>query len=347
MASKWFAENVFKGRIGEAIVECLLTEFGYKVERIGNEQTNLGNPESMPDLKVTHPVNGEHWLLKVKYRSARPDKFEVRPDELLRYRKEHPGTLLAFASPWDGSIYCAKVEEVPLSKSDGDLSLTAEYWKPIWHFFPLVKQGEQLKNVWKNFQHVMATYGTRQILNRENKTLWDKEYEALDSYLEDTWDPELEQLGISHPKPEQMTLEERWERVREIAAVGLALELLEVAENDDIPTTETLQIMDKVLGRKGEQRLLINLEHMCAAQGIAVTPKNKMIQADIVQALMLGSFSDAERRKLIRRMKEGLEVAYLLDPAIPFDKTDPIDLKTALLLLSTPCRLDLDTSKFD
>ncbi|MQF82563.1 hypothetical protein FIM02_00120 [SAR202 cluster bacterium AD-802-E10_MRT_200m] len=346
MASKWFAENVFKGRIGEAIVECLLTEFGYKVERVGHEQSNLGNPESMPDLKVTHPANGQQWLLEVKYRSARPDKFEVRPNELWKYRKNHPGTLLAFASPWDGSIYCAKVEEVPLSKSDGGLSLTAEYWKPIWHFFPLVKEGEQLKKLWKDFQHIMATYGTRQISDRNNETLWDGEYEALDSYLEDPWDPELEQLGILKPNLEQMTLEKRWELVREIAASGLAVDLLGVAD-DDVISDKVLHVMQRVLDRKGEQHLRINLGHMCEAHGIEPTQKHRMIQAGFLQALMFGPFSDAERRKLISGMKEGIHVAYLLDPAIPFEQTEAIDLKTALLLLSTPCRLDRDTSKLD
>lgn len=80
MTSNWWAANLFVGRIGEAVVESVLSEFGYAVMRSGNEQLAFPSRISgrkrrgklTPDLLVRDPDSEEERYVEVKARSARP-----------------------------------------------------------------------------------------------------------------------------------------------------------------------------------------------------------------------------------------------------------------------------------
>ena len=57
MTSRW-SHNLFKGRIGKAVIEAVLTEFGYLVTTGGYEVHLSGNPSDAPDFIVEYPPTG-------------------------------------------------------------------------------------------------------------------------------------------------------------------------------------------------------------------------------------------------------------------------------------------------
>ncbi|MBI4298732.1 MAG: hypothetical protein HY666_03130 [Chloroflexi bacterium] len=185
MTSRW-SSNVFKGRIGEAIVEAVLSEFGYTVQHCGYEMSFSTHNPLAPDLIVTNPKSGGSQYVEVKYRSARPTSVQLDADRIAKYATRFPHTILAISSAWDASIFCAQVEDLPIAKGNGvaTLSLLEEYWSPIWHYFPFVKRGERLRQTWKELQRAISTFGTRQLLGRPDRKLWEGEYEALIRYLD-------------------------------------------------------------------------------------------------------------------------------------------------------------------
>lgn len=342
MTSKWWSSNIFKGRIGEAVIESILIEFGYIVRRSGYEQTSSGSPRIAPDLLVTHPGTGERFYVEVKYRSARPTEVLIEGGRLAEYRANYPGTILAINSSWDGGIYCSKVEDIPVKDHEGTapLNLTADYWKPIWQCFPLVKQGEQLKETWRFLRDIMAAYGTRQIFGRQDQKLWGEEYEALTSYIEASWDEQLEGLGIPEPQPERATLEELWESVRQINASELADELLEPTHGEVISGIAMHQTMQRILNRRGEAFATFDLAKICEGLRLGQDELSKILAANLVTNLQKTQPDGNSRRIWIEALPDGIQGAYLMDQSIPFEETPPVDLKTVLLLITSQCRID-------
>ena len=226
--NRWSAE-LFKGRIGEAVVEAVLEEFGYQVQRAGFEQVHSGQNRVAPDLLVTHPKSGMQRYVEVKYRSARPTSVILERRKVAALVGEFPETVLAMASAYDGAIYCSTVENIPLSREPSTvrLNLLDDYWMPIWHFFPLVRPGKRLAQLWKSFRNVLERYGERVVRTQRDQPLWEGEADALKSYILDTWDEEMQSLGIARPEPEKMTLADLWNSVREINAAGLAVQLID------------------------------------------------------------------------------------------------------------------------
>ena len=90
MTPRW-SHNLFKGRVGEAVIEAVLSEFGYLVTRGGYEIHLSGNPSDAPDLIVEYPPTGARELVEVKYRSARPTAVDLSKKRILEYRSHHPG----------------------------------------------------------------------------------------------------------------------------------------------------------------------------------------------------------------------------------------------------------------
>ena len=343
MSSNW-APNLFKGRIGEAVVEAILSEFGYKVHRGGFEQVSSGDSRVAPDLVVTDPRTQEERHVEVKYKAARPTAVQLDPTQIAAYKKLYPGTILAISSAWDGAIYCCQVEELPLKEGGGlsTLSLLGGYWKPIWHHFPLVKRGERLSETWRKFQAVMSTYGSRQVFGRPDHKLWDEEYDALARYLHETWDECLPELGIARPQVEKMTLEELWEAARHINAAVLAQRLLDPSEENPIESPLTSQAVDRVLGRRGEEHLWIDLEQLAKALGLdeedaALQGIVSMIGATIRDP---GGETAQLAKRLVEELEDGVGEVYLVDQAVPFQDSESIDLKTAIKLALSPCRID-------
>jgi len=338
MTSKWWAQNLFKGRIGEAIVEAILSEFGYKVERGGYEQVGAGNPRVAPDLVVTDPRNQRRRYVEVKYRSARPTAVQLDTNRIAAYTEHYPHTILAVSSSWDGAIYCAEVEDLP---GESTLSLLGEYWKPIWHYFPLVKRGERLQQTWKDLMGTLSTYGSRQAFGRRDVKLWDGEYEALTRYLKENWDEGFLEVGIPKPETDKMTLEELWEVARRINAVVLVYELLDPPEENPVESPLMLQIVNRALDIRGEGILMIDIEKLSEDLGL-----DKDLLAQLVPMLMelwKVDFDEKHRRlaeQFLEKLEDGVGEAYLLDQATPFGDSETVDLKTAIRLAINPCRID-------
>ena len=341
MISRW-ASNLFKGRIGEAVVEAVLTEFGYKVRRGGYELAFSGNVRYAPDLVVDQPVSGERKFVEVKFRSSRPTSVQLDIGSISAYKKQFPGTIIAICSAYDGSIFCAEVEDLPLQKASGkqDLNLLDDYWQPIWIYFPLVVQGERLRQTWSNLQETMAAYGTRQVATRRKDRLWVGEYEALADYIDDSWTDELESFGIQQPDPDNMTLDELWRTAREINAVAFAEELLQPAEDNLVESSTMLLAVKRVLDRRGEGTLSLHLPSL--AEEIGLDSQSVWLLAALIAGLMKPSDDERKEKasRLVRSMRDGVGEVYLADAGVSFENSQRVDLKTAIKLFTNPCRID-------
>ena len=121
----FWASSIFKGRIREAIVESVLLEFGYKVDRIGQE---FGKPRFTPDLLVRDPNTKGKTYVEVKLRTARPMSVRVEKIKLERIRRYYPQTILIFVSAYNGSVNCANIRELASGEKkprpDGYVNLT-------------------------------------------------------------------------------------------------------------------------------------------------------------------------------------------------------------------------------
>ena len=162
MTSNRWAANLFVGRIGEAVVESVLSEFGYTVMRSGYEQltsrTQTSGPTRRgrltPDFLVRDPNSGEERHVEVKARSARPMAVILERVRFDTLQESFPRTVLVFVSAWDGSVNCADVSEIAadrLATRDGrfyEFDLHRRGWRPIWEFFPKVVPGPRLSTLW-------------------------------------------------------------------------------------------------------------------------------------------------------------------------------------------------------
>lgn len=344
MDSRW-ASNLFKGRIGEAVIEAVLTEFGYKVRRGGYELAFSNNARYAPDLVVEHPVGGDRKHVEVKFRSARPTSVQLDIGRTSAYIKHFPGTIIAICSAWDGSIFCTEVENLSSQKTRGKqvLNLLDDYWQPIWRYFPLVKRGERLQHIWHNLRESLAGFGTRQVATRRRDKLWDGEYEALTRYLSESWTEDLESLGIEQPEPDSMTLEELWETTRDINAAALAEELLQPSEDNPVKSGVMLLAMRRVLAKKGEGTLSIDLASLAVELGLDADSQSVLVLAQLIAGLLRPH--DDERLKdlvsrFVRAMPEGVGEVYLLDQAVSLEQSERVDLKTAIKLSTSLCRID-------
>jgi hypothetical protein len=286
----------FKGRIGEAIVEAILFKFGYSIKRAGYE---FGYPPDSPDLLVTNRKTGEKMDVEVKYTwSDSRTKIQLPVTKLTAYKKDYPGTIVVVASAYDAAIYCARIEDIPFNPNfkTQTFDLFADFWKPLWEMFDLVKRGDALRETWEEFRTILSTYGTLQIKGRQDNKLWDEEYEALASWLDNRYESMAEEWGVgftdNNPKPDAniLTLEELWEAVRQNNALDLAMDLrsLELSpqsdETEESPEAENIlleQIRNRALGRKGELMTNIDLE--------AVVESLKESPNELDQLWLLGS----------------------------------------------------------
>ena len=123
--------NIFKGRIGEALIESVLQEFGYEVQRVGQEflHGNNGNNRAIsyakryaPDLKVIDPRTKKETLIEAKLRSARPMTATLDKVKFNSINKYYPDTiilhqiLLNFKSLFQKSYSPASLPELTRSK---------------------------------------------------------------------------------------------------------------------------------------------------------------------------------------------------------------------------------------
>ena len=269
--SQW-ALNVFKGRIGEAIVESVLSEFGYKVDRIGQEYQStrqkriVARQRFAPDLLVIDPTTQNKTYIEVKLRGARPMSVRIDRAKLQRLQRHYPETVLVFVSAYNGSVNCANTSS--LSPDDNNLrsddcyefDLCSDEWKPIWHYFPLVKPGKRLADLWTRLKECMHSFAQSRILSCKEQLLFEDEREALTEYIEENWDACMLHPSFTCDKQvDNLSLEELWEKALDINAFLFALEL---CGEQNVGTLEFVKVMDKVRGEVGERYISIGFEEI-------------------------------------------------------------------------------------
>ena len=114
------ASDFFKGRIGQAILESTLLQFGYKVERIGCELSPVVEkedtvwPDLLPDLKITAPEGGKPVYLDQlaahgrmlgpghTYCALAPGAMEPLQSALKYFREDFEQHIFEKRCPWNG-----------------------------------------------------------------------------------------------------------------------------------------------------------------------------------------------------------------------------------------------------
>ena len=333
-----WALNIFKGRIGEAIVESVLIEFGYRVQRAGFEQIDTDGERLRPDLVVTHPRNpNQLWLVEVKYRAARPTSVQLEPKRVAALSRRYPKTIFAFTSAYDGGIYCATVKDL-LRFEGRAINLLDPVWKPLGFFFEQVRAGDRMKEFWSGMQTTMHNYGARIVSGRTEQVLWEGEYAALARFLEESWEERLEQFGIADADVERLTLEERWDRVREIVAAHAAMDLI---GDDEILTATAQSVLYRAQGKSGEKHLLFDLEELAKCLRIGLDDAHRM--AMLISKAIKSRADPAVNvlvDRIISQLPDGLGQVTLVDSAQRVEDAVVVDLKTALRFASNPSRLD-------
>jgi len=197
-SNRW-SISLFKGRLGEAVVEAVLTEFGYEVMRAGYESLErLAAPDEkpvrgigniVPDLYVTNPRTGKSVLVEVKLRSVRPMKVVLQARRFERLRESYPETIIVFVSTYDGTVNCDRVGDIDPTKlektTDGliEFDLYRHGWKPIWHFFDLVQPGERLTRLSDEIDEVLHSFGKRRVLGADEVELVEGEADRLRRHI--------------------------------------------------------------------------------------------------------------------------------------------------------------------
>ncbi len=328
----FWASSVFKGRIGEAIVESVLLESGYKVDRIGQE---FGSQRFTPDLLVRDPNTKNKTYVEVKLRTARPMSVHVEKKKLELLRRYYPQTILIFVSSYNGSVNCAKIRELTSDEiklqSDGfyEFDLFSDHWKPIWHFFPLVKPGERLTNLWTTLKEYMHTFAKSKVQNPKKMELIEGEREELLGYIEESWNPHMLQHDILIKDIEKLSLRELREKVLEINAFLLALDL---NGEENIATIEFQKTLDKVRGRTSEKYVAIDVHEI--SELLRPYPD---LSARFTQ--LIKDQQDAHSPGLVLFLEElynilppGLGKALLTAGGTSLNEALEIDLRTALAL---------------
>jgi len=356
MQTNW-ASSLFKGRIGEAVVESVLSEFGYQVDRSGQEfhrlpaQSGLAQEVLAPDLAVTDPKTGSTKYVEVKFRSARPMSVILEKARLEDIRRYYPGTILIFVSAYNGSVNCANVDEISEDNykvtPDGfaEFDLTRRGWRPIWDFFPLVQPGERLKQLWTELKAALHNFGEFQMSRGDNEQALEDEREFLETYIEEYWKPGMEldiQVG---PPEEDSTINELWKIARSVNAIHFAVDLHD--PNDEIEIFDLYYIVNRLLGKSGESQGSIDLEAL---------RKELLAYPDLLSCFddirsQAGGDDPIINQMLSRRMVDevfhfipkGVGKAYLGTNQHSLEDALEIDLRTFISLAERRNRLDQDT----
>ena len=340
--SNW-ASNVFKGRIGEAIAEAVLFEFGYQVDRVGREYQMLGGKSVSeierytPDLLVSHPQRSGTRRIEVKTRSARPMSIlidKTRLDGMLKY---FPDAILVFVSTYNGSLNCTSIDKLNPGKenfySDDyyEFNLLTNDWEPIWSYFPLVKPGERLTKLWNTLKDYLHNFAESRILPKKERELFEGEKEELVDYIKNNWSPRMLEFDILGPQMKTpMFLNEAWDRTRQINAFLLAIDL---CGEEHIGTVEFVKTIDKVLGASGEQYITLDLQEI--REGL-VSQQQLLEKFDqLVRKAANSTKKNAGRefmKALSEMLPEGVGKVLLNREGTPLEDTVEIDFRTALAL---------------
>ncbi len=255
------ASNILKSRIGEAIVETTLLNFGYRVERIASTlPEEADGPISAPDFLVTDPNDDKQTYLQVILDPPEPMKVRIEKARVDFLRHNYPDTLLVFVSAFNGSINCLETPDPVLNddrlNNEGfyELELLADEWKPLWDYFPMVAKGEKTDSLWYSLKDVLSDFGANRLTRNKDNEFFAEEKESLKAYIEKHWHPGMMDHNINRIDPEYTGIGEVWEHALAIHAFRFAFEMCG-DENLDHPAFS--QVMDKVLGKIGERFITI------------------------------------------------------------------------------------------
>ena len=355
MASQnWWANSLFKGRIGEAIVEAVLSEFGYQVARTGQEYLRSGETADTsrrgifaPDLSVTEPKTGLTKHVEVKARFGRPMSVIMEQARLEAIRQHYPGTVLVFVSAYDGSVNCSDVDNMSADllkvRPDGfcEFDLLRDGWQPIWYFFPLVRPGKRLNRLWDEMKLALHTFGERRVRSTKEGELFEDERESLINYVDSQWDPQMEQYIQRDTSLDEMGLSQLWNLVRQINAYQFALDL---HGEDNLDTYEFHFTMDKVLGVTGEQYLTLAFEEL--REALRPYPEASRQYEELLAVATALSQGKKWGPKLLEKLRQilpsGVGKAYLGGPGTLLDDSLEIDLRTAIAMVNKRNQLRTD-----
>lgn len=353
-----WARSLFKGRIAEAIVESVLSEFGYRVYRSGQEEHRLpGQGKSTrqrifaPDLAVTDPKSHITKYIEVKFRSARPMSVILEASRLDNIRRYYPGTILVFVSSYNGSVNCAGVDEMPPDtyrvRADGfcEFDLVRDGWKPLWHYFPLVQPGDRLKRLWEGLISDLHSFAESRISRREELESFSGEREELEAYIEKNWHPDMKLYSEGYSNLKALSLDKLWEQVREINAYRFALA---ICGDEDLGSDGFSYVIDRLLGRQGEKYVTIDLNQLREA----LEPHPDLLKRFDALRFLAGLEHDMVQKnapRLSRMMFEffqslpaGIGKAYLLPEQGTLDNALEVDFRTVFALMQKRNRLDVD-----
>jgi hypothetical protein len=347
-----WASNVFRGRIGEAIVEAVLLEFGYQVDRVGREYQRLawkGVSEIerfTPDLLVAHPKRLETKRVEVKTRSARPMSIRIDKTRLDGMLKYFPDAILVFVSSYNGSLNCMSLDKLSPSQENlrpggyYEFNLLNGDWEPIWHYFPLVKPGERLTKLWNNLKSYLHTLAESRVLPKKEKELFAGEQEELADYIEKNWSPRMLEYDILSPQMKTpLLLNESWDRTRQINAFLIATEL---CGEENIGTIEFTRTMDKVLGESGEDYVTVDLQEI--REDLVSYPDLLKSFNELVKQAADSTKKDAGKKfmkELSEMLPEGLGKVLLSKEGAPLEDAIEVDFRTALSLAQRKNCLDV------
>jgi len=351
MNDNW-AANVFEARIGEALVEAVLFEFGYQVDRVGREYQKLswkGVSEIerfTPDLLVAHPKRLETKRIEVKTRSARPMSVLIDRTRLMGMLKYFPDAILVFVSSYNGSLNCTSIDKLSHGQQnlrpDGyyEFSLLNGEWQPIWYYFPLVKPGERLAELWNSLKTYLLTFAESRVHSIKEKELFEGEQAELTGYIEKYWNPRMLEYDIFSPQMKTPhVLGESWDRTRQINAFLVATEL---CGEENTGTIEFTRVMDRVLGRSAEHHTTVDLQEI--RDGLTQYPDllsrfNELVRkaADSSKHGVYAEFL----KELSEMLPEGVGKVLLSKEGAPLEDSIEVDFRTALGLAQRKNCLDV------
>ena len=328
----------FKNRIGEAIVETTLVNFGYTVERISQlQKIGLTEQVSTPDLLVTDPKDNKQTHLEVKLRSTEPMKIRIEKSQVDFLRSNYPDALLVSVSSFNGSINCLEVNNPVLnddnlnSESFYELELLANEWKPLWNYFPLVQKGDKTDALWYSLKDILDDFGTNRITHNKENDFFAEEKESLKSYIQKHWHPGMMDHNIHLIDPDIADITDVWEHALAIHAFRFAFEM---CGNDNIDHPAFSQVMDKVLGRIGEKYITIPYQDIKKA--LTEHPELYKRLQELEEQVSKTPPYDAGNvmmEGLLEIIPPGIGTAYILPEKVSDQSILEVDFYTVLRLL--------------
>ncbi|HEY95771.1 MAG TPA: hypothetical protein G4O15_12630 [Dehalococcoidia bacterium] len=328
----------FKNRIGEAIVETTLVNFGYTVERISQlQKIGLTEQVSTPDLLVTDPKDNKQTHLEVKLRSTEPMKIRIEKSQVDFLRSNYPDALLVSVSSFNGSINCLEVNNPVLnddnlnSESFYELELLANEWKPLWNYFPLVQKGDKTDALWYSLKDILDDFGTNRITHNKENDFFAEEKESLKAYIQKHWHPGMMDHNIHLIDPDIADITDVWEHALAIHAFRFAFEM---CGNDNIDHPAFSQVMDKVLGRIGEKYITIPYQDIKKA--LTEHPELYKRLQELEEQVSKTPPYDAGNvmmEGLLEIIPPGIGTAYILPEKVSDQSILEVDFYTVLRLL--------------